>query len=167
MKGFTLIEVIVSLALFIVLLGLFLPVALSYLSASHLADTTTGVQSALREAQAKAKWQKNDQSFGVKFLSDTYVLFQGESYASRDESEDLIFGLPAGVTTSCESEWVFDSQTSRPPPALPAGVTTSCESEWVFTSQTGRPTAVGSITITAGTRSETIEINKLGLIETL
>jgi len=142
MKGFTLIEVIVSLALFIVLLGLFLPVALSYLSASHLADTTTGVQSALREAQAKAKWQKNDQSFGVKFLSDTYVLFQGESYASRDESEDLIFGLPAGVTTSCESEWVF-------------------------TSQTGRPTAVGSITITAGTRSETIEINKLGLIETL
>ena len=70
-------------------------------------------------------------------------------------------------TAGLESEWVFDSQTSRPPPALPAGVTTSCESEWVFTSQTGRPTAVGSITITAGTRSETIEINKLGLIETL
>ena len=84
---------------------------------------------------------KYDRAFGVKFLPDQYVLFQGTSYLSRITSEDETHVLPSGIVLS----------------GLP--------DEVLFAKQTGIPSATGTLTVLLFERTHHVRINNGGVIE--
>jgi len=140
MKGFTLIEILVVLSMVTIIAVVTIPISLNFLKTQNLATTTGVILSTLRQAQTQALFQKNNSSFGVKFLENSYVLFQGSSYNTREVSEDLLLSFPSSITVS--------------------GI-----DEIVFTKQTGLPNTVGAILIMTETASRSIYINQQGTIE--
>jgi len=101
MKGFTLVEILVTFAIFVVLLTSSV-VALSVLrGGSDLQEETRGLQRAFELARNKTIASQEDTRYGVYIDKATsphqYVLFQGQSptfdYATRLISEDEIHAL--------------------------------------------------------------------------
>jgi len=140
MKGFTLIELMLVTALMLALGSFLFPVSASYLQTQVLEDTVNDLTAVLRRAQIQASLEKDDSAFGVKILSDEYVLFSGDSYATRSTDEDETFALSSTLSMS--------------------GIT-----EVVFAKLSGIPNTTGSITLSLGETSQDITINAYGKIE--
>lgn len=105
--GFTLIELLITIAIASAVATMTLPVGMRFYQMQTLDEAAIDMLSALRRAYAHAVFQKNDSAFGVKFLSGSYTLFQGSSYAARTVSEDENVNLSSGLTTSGIDEIVF------------------------------------------------------------
>ena len=132
-------ELLLVIATAILVAALTIPVGIRFFQTQTLDETTAGILETLRRAQTQAMFQKNDSAFGVKFLSDSYVLFQGSSY-EEIPSEDESFSLPSGITTTGIDEVVFAKLTGIPNPS-------------------------GTLTITSGNDSQALNINSQGKIE--
>lgn len=140
MKGFTLFEIIIVVSIIVIIIAVSLPVSLSFLKQQNVGTATSNVISTLRQAHTQSMFQKNDSSFGIKFLEGSYVLFQGSSYSTRTTSEDIVVPIPSNVTIS--------------------GI-----DEIVFTKRTGLPSTTGTLLVMSGTISRSIYINQQGIIE--
>jgi prepilin-type N-terminal cleavage/methylation domain-containing protein len=139
-KGFTLIELIVVIAVVLVIVGAVVPVGLSFYRSQVVDETAHDVLVALRKAQMLAMLQKNDSSFGVALLADRFVLFQGASYAARVQSEDTETFLSSIVTFSGMSEVVFSKMT-------------------------GDTATPGAVVVSSGTDTITLYVASIGKIE--
>ncbi len=138
--GFTLIEVLLALALITILLGFSAPMYQAFQTKQHLLSAAEMTAQALRRAQALAEASDGDASWGVSTASGNVVLYQGASYAARDASYDETYELPDSVVAS--------------------GL-----SEIVFTRFTGLPTTIGSMTFTSSSNeSRSISINEQGIV---
>ena len=97
LRGFTIFEVLIVIALGILLVALTLPVGVRFYQAQVVDETTTEVLGALVGAARESRLGKNDHAFGVKFFSDHYVVFEGDQYASRIITEDQTVQFPGGT----------------------------------------------------------------------
>jgi Tfp pilus assembly protein FimT len=140
MKGFTLIELSLVIGAAIIIAVFTLPLGIKFFQTQALDETAGDIQGILRRAQNQAVFQKSDSSFGVKFLSDSYILFQGSSYNSRTQGADEEFILSSTIETSGIDEVVFEKMT-------------------------GIPNSTGTIKVTSGSRNQIISINIQGKIE--
>ena len=111
MRGFTLIELLIVIGISTVLAGFVVPTGITFYQTQILDDASSSILGTLRSARSEAVFQKNDRPFGVKFLSGSYVLFQGPSYAARVASEDESFELPLGVSATGIDEILFTKLT--------------------------------------------------------
>lgn len=114
MRGFTLLEFLLVIGGVIIIALLTVPLGVKFYTTQVFDEAASDIFGALRRAQSQSMFQKNDSVFGVKFFSDSYVIFQGNSYASRTPGEDENFSLPAGITTSGIDEIVFAKLTGAP-----------------------------------------------------
>ncbi|MBU4370068.1 type II secretion system GspH family protein [Patescibacteria group bacterium] len=141
-KGFTLIEIILSVTIITFLAVLVLPTSVRFYQIQQLDAATNGVIQALRRAQLKALSQ-GDNNFGVYVGSGQtgqYSLFKGDSYDDRTDEE------------------IFEISNS----ILFSGV-----SEALFSKAIGRPTLTGTgddIVLTQNTQTKTININETGRV---
>lgn len=142
MKGFTLIELMVTIAIFLITVTAVIPIGFRLFSVQNLDNVTADIMVYLRQAQTQARYQKNDSSFGVYFSNNSLVLFQGDSYATRITQQDNSVSIPGSITVS--------------------GVT-----QIVFNKGTGNPSWTGTIVIQQQNNSRSIQINQQGLIEIL
>ncbi|MFC1802142.1 Tfp pilus assembly protein FimT/FimU [Patescibacteria group bacterium] len=106
-RGFTLLELMIVISIIIVVGAFTIPVGIKFFQSQALEDTTDSIVETLRRARNQAVFQKNDSSFGVKFASTSFTLFQGDTYTSRDTQEDEVFDLVSGVNTNGIDEIVF------------------------------------------------------------
>jgi len=139
-EGFTLIEILIVIAIMAVLAALTIPVGVNFFVSQQLDTVVDEVMQVLRRAQLKGMTQERDSDWGIRFNSDTYVLFKGSSFASRDPVFDEDFDLAGGITTS--------------------GI-----SEVVFAKFSGVPNVIGTITISQGSKSKAIDVNAVGKID--
>lgn len=137
--GFTLIELLITIAIASTIATMTLPVGIRFYQIQTLDEAVIDIVSALRRAYAHAVFQKNDSAFGVKFLSGSYTLFQGSSYAMRIVDEDENVNLSIGLTTSGIDEIVFSKL---------AGTTSDAV-----------------LTVSLGNNNKSIEINAKGKAE--
>lgn len=135
-------EFLIVGATIILLSGLFLPMGFGFFRTQNVDEAREDVITILRRAQSQALFQKNDSSFGAKFLADSYILFQGNSYAARQQSEDEVFIIPPGITISGLGEVVFRKFT-------------------------GIPDVTGVVNIASGSYTKNIDINNQGKVEGL
>ncbi|MFH1078340.1 MAG: prepilin-type N-terminal cleavage/methylation domain-containing protein [Patescibacteria group bacterium] len=98
--GFTLIELIVVIGAIAVLMLVTAPLTIRSYQNQLVAETAQSLAETLRRAQAYSSAARNDSSFGVKILSDRFVLFQGRSYAARVAAQDEDIAYPTTVTVS-------------------------------------------------------------------
>ena len=114
LTGFTLVEVILVLALFGALLGIGLPIGVdSYKSYLLTAETRTLV-SFLRRAQNFSLANTREASHGLFIDSSRFVLFQGSSYAGRNATYDEVYLRSSVVTVSSTPEIVFTPLSGIP-----------------------------------------------------
>ena len=119
-KGFTLIEILLSLALIGIITTISIPVLQSFLSRNDLDVTSQTFVQSLRRAQCLAEGCQSDSKWGVKIQTGNITIFRGDSYANRETDDDESFDVSAGVTTSGLSEIVFSKLSGVP---LSSGVT--------------------------------------------
>src|SRR5688500_3965785 len=145
-RGFTLIEVLMSVVIIGMLVGMSLPIYQSFQTRNDLAIATEGVAGMLRRAQTYARGMsntiQNDTAlWGVHVEVGSATLFKGASYAARDTSLDEVMSIPATFSVAA--------------------------SDVRFSKMYGLPTATGTVaTITTNNTndSRTITINAKGMV---
>ena len=143
-RGFTLLELLLSVAIISLLAGLSLPVYRILISKNDLDIAAATIVQSLRRAQVLSQAVSEDEDgvdilWGVKVLNDSIVIFKGTSYATRDSDFDEEFDMPATVDVGATNEVVF-------------------------TKFTGFPTATGTINLTTEGDSRSIAVNEKGTI---
>ncbi len=140
LRGFTLIEVLLSVVLLSMIAGMSIPLSRIFLERNELDQTTATLAQTLRRAQFMSIAQDGDSTWGVKVTSSSILLFKGSSYATRDQ--------------------IFDESTSIAPSIIFSGL-----SEVVFQKGTGTPTATGTSTFTARSNEiRNVTINQKGMV---
>lgn len=139
MRGFTLLEVILSLTVVVILTGLSLPVYRTLMTKNDLDVATVTVVQTLRRAQTLSIAVDGDTNWGVKVQSEGITLFKGTSYALRDSTFDETFAIPTTITTG--------------------GV-----SETIFSKLLGAPQTTGTITLSTDNNSSSITLNSKGMV---
>jgi len=142
-RGFTLIEMLLSVGLIAMLAGLSLPIYASFNSRDDLDLSTQELAGMLRRAETYACNVDGDNSWGVKVQSGSAVLFKGSSYATRDTTQDETDSIPATITIG------------------------GTVSEVVFSKLTAAPNTSGTITLTQPATNDvrTITLNAKGMVD--
>lgn len=142
-KGFSLIEMLLSVGIISVLVGLSLPIYQSFQSRNDLDLTTQSIAEMVRRAQTYARGNKGDGNWGVRIMSGSAVLFKGPDYVSRDPNLDEMTVIPSALT--------------------PGGLK---DTDILFSKLTGTPSPTGSITLTNTNINDTrtITLNAKGMV---
>lgn len=140
MKGFTLIEVLIVIAILAGLAGLGLFVSIDFYKSYAFHSERNIVVSIIQKVRSQSLANINESKHGVYFGTNNYVIFQGENYASRNATYDEIIQANSLVSHSGLTEIVFDQLT-------------------------GLPAATASIVLSDGLRSSTISIGNEGRID--
>ncbi|MDD5083952.1 MAG: prepilin-type N-terminal cleavage/methylation domain-containing protein [Candidatus Moranbacteria bacterium] len=113
-KGFTLVELLLVIALIMIVGMLSAAFYTRFLMQNNVINTTTQLVGSLRKAQMYSMMGKRGGSWGVAAFPGSIVLFQGNSYASRDEALDEVFVTRPDISTGDFSEIVFAKTTGLP-----------------------------------------------------
>ena len=109
--GFTLIEIIITLAMIAFLVGLSVPFTMDFYRQYRLDGEQTILVSILRSARARSLTSQGGASHGIHVASSQFTLFEGSSYAARNEALDEIFDRSSAVSISAPAELVFSRIT--------------------------------------------------------
>lgn len=113
-RGYTLIEMLLSVAILSLLTGISLPVYESFVRRNDLDLTAQSVVSSIRRAGTYAEAVHGDSTWGVRFLATEVTLFKGASYVARDSNYDESLPLPPSIGISGVSEIVFSKLSGTP-----------------------------------------------------
>ncbi|OGI26088.1 MAG: hypothetical protein A3J76_04010 [Candidatus Moranbacteria bacterium RBG_13_45_13] len=139
-QGFTLLEVLLSVAAIAIIAGISIPIYQSFQVRNDLDIAAVEIAQTLRRAQVLAQAVDGDTSWGAYIQLGNITLFKGTSYVARDTNFDEVFDAPTSIT--------------------PSGV-----SEIVFTKFTGLPQTTGTITLTSNANeTRNITINAKGMV---
>lgn len=139
-RGFTRLELLLSVAIISLLAGLSLPVYRTLLSKNDLDIAATVTASSLKRAQVLSQSVDGDITWGVKVQSGNIIVFKGTSYVARDASYDENFDLVTSIA--------------------PSGTT-----EYVFSKLSGLPQAIGTVILTTESDTRTVTINEKGMVD--
>lgn len=95
-KGFSLLEVVIAMAIFLLLLGATLAVLASFRSRGEIDRASSGTVSLLRLARERTVAGQNNIQWGVHVRSGALDLFSGAAFTSAVET----FTFPRGVTAT-------------------------------------------------------------------
>ena len=113
--GFTLMEIIVAMAIAAILFSIGLPMTLSLLRSYSLKSERDILVSLLEQARDQSLGNVQEANHGLAVTAANYVVFQGDSYAARDLIKDLTYPRAAAVAISGPSEINFQSITDANP----------------------------------------------------
>jgi type II secretory pathway pseudopilin PulG len=116
--GFTLIEILGALAIFVILISISLYSLSAYRSSKSVEVTANEIAFKLEEAKGNSIAGKNGQSFGIHFSTSSYVYFEGSSYvegniANKTPNFPLDLEIVNGLTGSA-SDIIFAKITGKP-----------------------------------------------------
>ena len=140
-RGFTIVELLLTLSIFGILFLIVGTISLNSLPKSQLYVEADVVEQTLRRAQARSISQHADSAWGVHLTATDMTLFAGLNYATRIPGYDDVHTFQNGIE--------------------PSGIT---DVQFVF--RTGETINVGNITLTVSStgESQTLSVNALGRV---
>ncbi len=105
--GFTLLEVLLAIAILALITGIGLPIFRSWQISNDLEVAATITAQSLRRAQFLSQAVDGDQGWGVKIQPGQVIIFQGNSFTARDTTKDELFDISGHITVSGLTEVVF------------------------------------------------------------
>lgn len=145
LHGFTLVEILVVLAIFAVLAGITIAGFQNYARYQNFDQEVVAVQATIADTKVQARSSENGEAHGVKVASNSITVFSGDAYNAID---------PDNVT------YTFDAITLTP--SLTGGT-----DEIIFANLTGLPSATGTILMdgTYYSATRTVEVTGTGVIQ--
>lgn len=140
-QGFTVIEVLLVVALIALLGTLAAPVYQTFQVEAQLDTALDEVSGALHAAQLAAMSGIDGTSHGIHFEADSFTRFTGSTYTAADP-ENSVTVLPPQITLS-------------------SGLGT----DLIYTGGEGIPSSTGTITLSSTSNTHVLTINALGTIE--
>lgn len=139
-EGFSILEIALVVVIFGIMASFGVPVFNDFKIRNDLDIATNNVVNSLRRAQILSQAMENDSQWGVYVTTSQAIIFQGESYVSRDASYDESLEILSTFKLSGLEEVVFRKMT-------------------------GNTSTTGSIVIsTANDESRTITVNSRGTV---
>jgi prepilin-type N-terminal cleavage/methylation domain-containing protein len=139
MKGFTLLELLLSVAIITILGGVAVPLYSIYESKTSVSVLSDAVVDSLRSTALFSVSGKENSQWGVHFDTGEITIFKGNSFSSRDTSYDNIISL--------QDELVFSGIND------------------IYFTNKGIPDKTGTITIKSGKEEKNITIDSNGIID--
>jgi prepilin-type N-terminal cleavage/methylation domain-containing protein len=112
--GFSLIEMLLSIAILTILVGVSLPIFGNFQARNDVDLTAQSVMSMVRRAQVYSRSVNRDVAWSVEFQANTITLFAGTNFASRNTAYDETIAVPASVTVTGIGEVQFIKMTGLP-----------------------------------------------------
>lgn len=137
--GFTLIEILIAMAIFLLLVGLGLFMSMDAYRGYSFRSERDVVVSLLQKARSRSMANIHQSAWGVCTINSTYIVFRG---------------------TAC----VAGAATNETLPVSSSATVAGLLSPGVVFSQLGGTTTATTVTVTEGTRVSTISINHEGTI---
>ncbi len=148
-KGFTMVELIVGIALFSLLFGMGAVVLGNFTTVQSLRIGGERLVQSLREAHTNSVAQRQDSAWGVYFDTisepDRYIVFKGNHYASRDTSFDQVNQFQKNIDIHMLN--------------IGGG------NEVVFAKRSGLTNNSGSIRLSAGEEYYDVSVNGMGMVD--
>lgn len=139
--GFTLMEILLVMALFAIILGTVSPLVWSFGMQNDLDTSAVVIAQSLRRAEQLAFMASRDSDWGVNLQNSSVIIFSGSSFETRNGDLDEVFKF--------SSNFNYNGPT-----------------EIVFRKFSGLPDSGSSITIMNSlNQSRIININRAGLVE--
>jgi prepilin-type N-terminal cleavage/methylation domain-containing protein len=113
-QGFTLVELLLSVALIAILMGIMLPVFYGFRTRHDLDIAAESVASSLRRASVLARGVESDMDWGVVIATGTITIFRGSSFAARAAADDESIAVPDTFRLDGLQEVVFERVTGFP-----------------------------------------------------
>lgn len=113
-RGFTLLEILLVVALISAMVGITSPVLVRLQRSNDLQVAQQALVQAHRRSQQLARASKNDQTWGVEAQTGSITTFMGTSYALRDPSYDEVFSISPSITISGVGETVYSKTFVTP-----------------------------------------------------
>lgn len=145
-KGFTFIEIVITVAITLILATAATPIYGSLQAFTQLNESSALIVQAIRIAREQSIAGLNNSSHGVCFEPNRYILYQGPSCALKDQAYDLATNLESALSLS----------------------STLQNGDLVFLKGTGAPniTGIDTITITHSVNgARVIQINSAGVVK--
>lgn len=139
-RGFTLLEVLLSVGIITILTGIMLPVYRPFQTQNNLDVAAQIITQTLHRAQVLSQSGQSDARWGVFVQSGSVTLFQGVTYANRNTSFDELYEISTAIVISGTQEFVFTKLRGE----LSAGS--------------------ASITLSTESQSRTLSVNNKGMI---
>ncbi len=141
-KGFTLIEMLVVIAVIGIIALVVMPSFSTMRQRAVLKSATSDVLSALDKARSQTLASVNSSEYGVHFQSDKVVIFKGTVYSAVDaNNENILIASPATISTI----------------TLSGG-----GSDVYFNRLTGAPNKTGTVVVSVSSVTKTVTINATG-----
>ena len=121
-NSFTLIELLIVIALIVVIMALAIPLSIEFLQERRVEEETISLADSLKTAQARAMAGKLDSAWGIMLnvpAGGEYTLFPllgADSFndAGRVTTYDEVFQLSPGAEVSGAEEIIFEKFTGKP-----------------------------------------------------
>ncbi|MFA5047431.1 MAG: type II secretion system protein [Patescibacteria group bacterium] len=113
MRGFTLVEALLSLAIIAIITGLSAPVYFSYSVKNDFSLAVDAGVRSLRRAQFLALNNDRDSNWGTYFSTSSITLYNGNNYDARNSGFDEVYLLP-GVISSTVADINFTKFSGEP-----------------------------------------------------
>jgi len=139
MRGFTLIEILLALALISFIAGLAVPTYQAFQERNSLDVAINAITQMSRRGQLLAQGISGNSRWGIFAQIESITLFKGKNFDQRDPAFDEVFSLPINIT--------------------PTGNTLI-----VFSEFTGYPQTTGTLTLNSLTETRSLIINDYGII---
>lgn len=113
--GFTLMEILIAMGIMVILIGLTAPFTVNFYRRYQIITERSLLLSLLRQARTLSFSGAGSADHGVHIASTsyTYTLFEGPSYAARDQSKDQTFAMASGVVFTGPSDIIFKYLSAR------------------------------------------------------
>ncbi|NJP04102.1 type II secretion system protein [Candidatus Gracilibacteria bacterium] len=113
-SGFTIIELILTVAAMAILVGFSFGMYRALQGGNDLENIQNIFVQTSRRAQLLAQASDGDSAWGVSLQNGFLVLFQGDSFATRNPDRDETFEISPSITFPGITEVVFEKFSGRP-----------------------------------------------------
>lgn len=112
-SGFTLIELVLSVAVLSIILLVSVPLTQRYVLRNDMEVLSNIIVQDMYRAQSLARAGENDSDWGVYIQEGSTTVFQGGSYATRNQSKDETYSFSTNIIITGQNEYVFDKFSGR------------------------------------------------------
>ena len=113
-RGFTLVEMLLSVAMLTLILGITMPTYRTFMVRNDLDVAVNEIVQNLYRAQTLSQIGSGDTTWGVHVTTGSILVYKGASYATRDSTYDEDTSISSSITLSGITDVTFSKFTGLP-----------------------------------------------------